>query len=576
MSARGIRRDRERTRSREARRSRKLALGASAAMGAAAFAAPAADAASFTVTSNADDGSPGTLRDAVDDANANAFVPDDIFFASNVTGQITLLSGELNITDAVHIHGPGANVLTVSGNNNGRVIDIDLGPQIRQTRSVISPYVTISGLSVADGYLYQANGAGIRNVDASLTVEDSAIYENEIVTYSPFTGHGAGIASEGPLTLSNSEVSFNAIYGALSGGDRRGANGLGGLGGGVDLLDNATISNSTISGNGAALGGGMSVDEEVATVDIRNSTIADNYAKYAGGGIYRKYNPSDPASTNLISTIVGDNNAQFDGPDLYEQDSSATSRYTAAFSLVETPDDHTLAQTGPNVLGQDPQLADLAPNGGPTETQLPAATSPAIDQGISNGLTTDQRGSGFARTGDNAAIANAAGGDGTDIGAVELQVAATTPPAQTKPVTRECLGVTATIVGTTGKDVITGTDGRDVIRGLRGNDVIKSLQGDDLVCGDKGVDKIRSGDGSDTVRGGNNGDNIRGGDGNDTLRGGSGIDRIFGEGGDDQLFGGAPQGKPAKGLGGGGPGNVCDGGPGTDSADGCETERDVP
>jgi hypothetical protein len=49
--------------------------------------------------------------------------------------------------------------------------------------------------------------------------------------------------------------------------------------------------------------------------------------------------------------------------------------------------------------------------------------SPALDKGTSNGLTgpltTDQRGSGFPRTFNYPSIANAIGGDGTDIGAFE-------------------------------------------------------------------------------------------------------------------------------------------------------------
>jgi hypothetical protein len=51
--------------------------------------------------------------------------------------------------------------------------------------------------------------------------------------------------------------------------------------------------------------------------------------------------------------------------------------------------------------------------------------SAAIDKGTSvsltGTLTPDQRGSGFPRKFDNLSIANAAGGDGTDIGAFELQ-----------------------------------------------------------------------------------------------------------------------------------------------------------
>ena len=45
--------------------------------------------------------------------------------------------------------------------------------------------------------------------------------------------------------------------------------------------------------------------------------------------------------------------------------------------------------------------------------------SPAIDQGHNNGLITDQR--GRLRPVDNPAITNAVGGDGSDIGAFELQ-----------------------------------------------------------------------------------------------------------------------------------------------------------
>ena len=44
--------------------------------------------------------------------------------------------------------------------------------------------------------------------------------------------------------------------------------------------------------------------------------------------------------------------------------------------------------------------------------------------------TTDQRGSGFARTVDFASIANATGGDGTDIGSFEVQSSAPCPQPQ--------------------------------------------------------------------------------------------------------------------------------------------------
>ena len=85
----------------------------------------------------------------------------------------------------------------------------------------------------------------------------------------------------------------------------------GGSGGGIDfyaaVYGDANVSDSTISGNSAASGGGVSFDDgylytgnydgrgaatssdvigEGGSVAIGNSTIASNAANYQGGGIY--------------------------------------------------------------------------------------------------------------------------------------------------------------------------------------------------------------------------------------------------------------------------------------------------
>ena len=64
-------------------------------------------------------------------------------------------------------------------------------------------------------------------------------------------------------------------------------------------------------------------------------------------------------------------------------------------------------------------LGTLQDNGGPTPTCAPLPGSRAIDKGVdSGGAPTDQR--GFRRTFDDPGVANAPGGDGTDVGAVEV------------------------------------------------------------------------------------------------------------------------------------------------------------
>lgn len=83
-----------------------------------------------------------------------------------------------------------------------------------------------------------------------------------------------------------------------------------------------------------------------------------------------------------------------------------------------------------------------------------------------------------------------------------------------------CLGFKATIVGTSGPDVLTGTGKRDVIVGRGGDDLIYGLGANDRLCGNLGNDRLY---------GGRGGDHLSGNKGNDSL---------FGEAGKDQLLGG--------------------------------------
>lgn len=87
------------------------------------LAANGAFALTFTVTNTSDAGA-GSLRQAVAGANSNAG-PDTIVFAPGVVGKITLTTGQITITGSLTITGPGAKLLTISGNNASRVFNID-------------------------------------------------------------------------------------------------------------------------------------------------------------------------------------------------------------------------------------------------------------------------------------------------------------------------------------------------------------------------------------------------------------------------------------------------------------------
>ncbi len=114
-----------------------------------------------------------------------------------------------------------------------------------------------------------------------------------------------------------------------------------------------------------------------------------------------------------------------------------------------------------------------------------------------------------------------------------------------------CGGHWATIVGTSGDDVIQGTNGPDVIQGRAGNDLINGDDpgigangGDDIICGGDGDDEIHGWGGSDIIYGGAGNDILLGEFAGNVIYGGPGDDLIsvtqiaFGGEGNDQIFAG--------------------------------------
>src|SRR5439155_20606033 len=151
----------------------------------AALACPwPAEAATLLVYNNNDAGA-GSLRQALQD-NAALGAGNTIIFSNTVTGTITLGS-ELSISAGVTILGPSAKVLTISGNNSTRVFDITSGTN------------SISGLTIANGYMLLANGPGIQNAGASLTIQNCVFSNNSCPG-----GGGGGLFSQSPATILNS------------------------------------------------------------------------------------------------------------------------------------------------------------------------------------------------------------------------------------------------------------------------------------------------------------------------------------------------------------------------------------
>lgn len=101
-----------------------------------------------------------------------------------------------------------------------------------------------------------------------------------------------------------------------------------------------------------------------------------------------------------------------------------------------------------------------------------------------------------------------------------------------------CRGLTATIVGTPGNDVLVGTSGPNVIAALGGDDRIVSGAGRDLICANAGNDYVGAGTAADRVFGGTGRDRLLGRGGPDLLKGSAGNDVLKGGHGSDRLRGG--------------------------------------
>ncbi len=354
--------------------------------------------------------SPCSLRDAITAANASA--PDDVIYFA-VTGTITLkANGALpSLNSNMRILGPGANTLTVKRDPTAsafRIFTINSGKT-----------VTLSGLTIANGSVAGSfpnfNGGGILNDHATLTVSNCTVSGNSATNAAGGILNLGALSGSAVLTVNNSTISGNSAAQNSGGILNEGFSGSASL----------TINNSTVSGNiGNGVGGGINNDGDTAgnaTLIIHNSTISGNSAT-TGGGIYNQNGSGGTATVTIGGTIL---KTGASGTNISSPPGSVTS---LGYNLSSDNETAFLNQTG-DQNSTDPMLGPLQDNGGATFTHAPSPGSSAIDKGKNfTSFTTDQRGPGFSRIIGTAAVA---GGDGSDIGAFEVQAPPNTPPTIT-------------------------------------------------------------------------------------------------------------------------------------------------
>jgi len=410
-------------------------------------------------------------------AHASTIVVND---ASN-----TSVSGKCSLPDAVRAVDTSAAVNgCAAGDGTGDTIDLSFFtiPTVIAFNLPSSADAQSALLFTRAATLHGAVGSDGKSVvtiarDAAATADFRVIrtdanlaIDNVNITGGLVSGHGAGLYASGyaNIALSNSTISGNAVAAGppYSGGGISVTHGSVTLdrctvndntsnknGGGIYAAFTGTIalSGSTVSGNIAAVGGG--IYNFLGAVTLGGSTVSNNTGTDRIGGIYgytsvalsnstvaantgdgvssfgnHSIDRGAPASVGggnvslQFSTISGNTgigvqaggNAVFNGSILFGNSAGdLTTSITGAIG-VNFYNPSIVPGRGSPFLDCDPLLAPLADNGGPTQTMALQAGSCAIDAASAPPptLPSDQRGAQFARK----------VGAGADIGAFEVQV----------------------------------------------------------------------------------------------------------------------------------------------------------
>jgi hypothetical protein len=379
---------------------------------------------SHTVTSCADDGSPGTLRSVI--ADPTTMSGDTVDLSMLVCSRITLGS-ELRIhQDDLTLLGPDPTVnMTIDGHHH-----------VENIQHFGYGTLEIHQISVAYGYFASATDptGGCIWSRGSVSLIDAQVTHCHAQTLSAAAEvRGGGVYTRDDLSLARSSISYCHAYSNVGGDPRGGGAYVGGIftsdestlannaartlaggfgrGGGVFVHAGATVSATTITRNRADRVAGLMLYNPFATgtASIVDSTISGNAALQDIGGVYSAiplkvanstiaFNQSNgpsgwadglyvSAALELNSSLIADNVGKAGLSDIGSAPGAAI---TGSNNLVVHA--NSGATLPANTLSDCPRLDPLVDTGGPTSTHGLRVGSPAIDAGDGGVLTTDQRG----------------------------------------------------------------------------------------------------------------------------------------------------------------------------------------
>jgi hypothetical protein len=396
------------------------ASGAVTGIGGAVYVGPlaAGDTASATISDSTVSG--GTLPNGV---NANAVLGGGVAVLANAFGVSgspaagTLTATNDTVTGNIASRSGGGLYEEGSATVSGGTIGSNRAPFGGGVYVLEDATAGLTGVTVSGNTATSAtggNGGGAYNA-GNLNVVNSVLSGNRAVAGSGSGTGGGGAIFSGSNASAPHTVRLTLTGDTLSGNTAGSASAVLAVNGGAAGSDNrTTITDSTITGNSATSSTGAGSVAAFHPMSIVASTIDANTSAFGSGGIYG-------TATTVSGTILSANSGGdcgVSGPFVRPVD--------GGYNLTDAGDASCGFTSATDVAG-NPQLGALGPNGGPTPTQMPGPSSPAINAipvGTPNlcvaGLT-DQRG-----------VARPQGAQ-CDIGAVEVDLTAPTLAGPTTP-----------------------------------------------------------------------------------------------------------------------------------------------
>jgi hypothetical protein len=281
---------------------------------------------------NTGSGSEGDLRYCIEQSNSNHDLSNHIVFQPGVTGTITLTHGKLVVTKPLAILGPGADLLTVSGNHQSGVLDIEApagqtvllsdvtmadgtgageqfglpagGGLFNDAATVVLDRTVFSRNAVASGSLNAAGGGAIFNAQGIVMLNASVITGNQ-AGMAP----GVAIRNLGSMAVNDSTVSANpgGLNGTIANDGTMTLDRCAIADNGNDIVNNGTLTMNacTVTGNTSFVGGGL---HNVGRATVADSRFMNNHATNSGGAL-----ENDLGQLTISGSTLAGNTALYGG-----------------------------------------------------------------------------------------------------------------------------------------------------------------------------------------------------------------------------------------------------------------------